>query len=52
MMRRDCFFFVTPAQAGVQGSNSALALDSRFRGNDAGINAGMMPEQIGRSSWN
>jgi hypothetical protein len=25
---------VTPAQAGVQGNGSALALGSRFRGND------------------
>jgi hypothetical protein len=27
---------VTPAQAGVQGDLSPLALDSRFRGNDDG----------------
>ena len=30
------FHFVTPAQAGVQGNRSTLALDSRLRGNDEG----------------
>jgi hypothetical protein len=30
------FYFVTPAKAAVQGDSTALVLDSRFGGNDAG----------------